>query len=61
MYISYQTNRNVYIGSDVTNTKPQGNVIVKSEAKLYIKSSGKTILKKGVVVEQGAKLYINKQ
>ena len=49
-----------YIGSDVTDAKPKGGVTIKSDAKLHIKSSGKTILKKGVVVEQGANLYINK-
>jgi hypothetical protein len=51
---------NVYVGSDVTDAKPKGGVTIKSDAKLHIKSLGKTILKKGVVVEQGAKLYINK-
>ena len=51
---------NVYVGSDVTDVKPKGGVTIKSDAKLHIKSLGKTILKKGVVVEQGANLYINK-
>ena len=49
---------NVYIGSNVTNTQPNGNVTIKSGAELNINAKGKTIINKGVVIEKGAKVYI---
>ena len=49
---------NVYIGSDVTNTKPQGNVVVKSGAELSIDAKSKTVINNGFKVEQGAKIII---
>ena len=49
---------NVYIGSDVTNTKPQGDVTVKSGAELSIDAKSKTIINNGFKVEQGAKIII---
>ena len=49
---------NVYIGSDVTDAQPRGNVTIKSEAELTIDAKGKTIINKGVVIEKGAKVYI---
>ena len=52
------TGNNVYIGSDVTNTKPQGNVVVKSGAELSIDAKSKTVINNGFKVEQGAKIII---
>ena len=52
------TGNNVYIGSDVTNTKPQGNVTVKSGAELSIDAKSKTVINNGFKVEQGAKIII---
>jgi hypothetical protein len=49
---------NVYIGSDVTDAQPRGNVTIKSEAEMNINAKGKTIINKGVVIEKGAKVYI---
>ena len=49
---------NVYIGSDVTSTKSQGNVVVKSGAELSIDAKGKTVINNGFKVEQGAKIFI---
>ncbi|MBQ2787691.1 MAG: hypothetical protein IJF00_07025 [Bacteroidaceae bacterium] len=49
---------NVYIGSDVTSTKPQGDVVVKSGAELSIDAKGKTVISKGFKIEQGAKIII---
>ena len=50
--------KDVYIGSNVTNTQPNGNVTIKSGAELNINAKGKTIINKGVVIEKGAKVYI---
>ena len=49
---------NIYIGSDVTSTKPQGNVVVKSGAELSIDAKGKTVINNGFKVEQGSKILI---
>ena len=49
---------NVYIGSNVTDAQPRGNVTIKSEAEMNIDAKGKTILNKGVVIEKGAKAHI---
>lgn len=49
---------NIYIGSEVTTTKPFGNVTIKSEAELNVDAKGKTILNKGTLIEKGAKVYI---
>lgn len=49
---------NVYIGSNVTDAQPRGNVTIKSEAELTIDAKGKTIVNKGVVIEKGATVYI---
>ena len=49
---------NVYIGSDVTDAHPRGNVTIKSKAGMNIDAKGKTIVNKGVVIEKGAKVYI---
>ena len=49
---------NVYIGSDVTDAQPRGNVTIKSEAELTIDAKGKTILNKGTFIEKRAKVYI---
>ena len=49
---------NVYIGSNVTDAQPRGNVTIKSEAGMNIDAKGKTIVNKGVVIEKGAKVYI---
>ena len=49
---------NVYIGSDVTDTRPKGNVVVKSGAELNIEAKGKTIINNGFKAEQGTKIMI---
>ena len=49
---------NVYIGSDVISTKPQGNVVVKSGAELNVDAKSKTVINNGFKVEQGAKIII---
>lgn len=49
---------NIYIGSDVTSTKSQGDVVVKSGAELNIDAKGKTIINNGFKIEQGAKIII---
>ena len=49
---------NVYIGSDVTDAQPRGNVTIKSEAELTIDAKGKTIINKGTIIEKGATVYI---
>ena len=49
---------NIYIGSDVTSTKSQGNVVVKSGAELSIDAKGKTVINNGFKVEQGSKILI---
>ena len=49
---------NVYIGSNVTNAQPRGNVIIKSEAEMTIDAKGKTIINKGTLIEKGARIYI---
>ena len=49
---------NVYIGSNVTDAQPRGNVTIKSEAEMNIDAKGKTILNKGTLIEKVAKVYI---
>ena len=52
------TGNNIYIGSDVTNSRLTGNVVVKSGAELNINAKGKTIIKKGFTIENGARVFI---
>lgn len=49
---------NVYIGSNVTDAQPRGNVTIKSEAEMNIDAKGKTIINKGTLIEKGARIYI---
>ena len=49
---------NVYIGNNVTETQPFGNITIKSGAELNINAKGQTIINKGVMIEKGAKTYI---
>lgn len=50
--------RNVYIGSDVTPLKPEGNVTIKSGAIFKVEAKGKTLINNNFKVEQGAKMII---
>ena len=52
------TGNNIYIGSDVANSRPVGNVTVKSGAELNINAKGKTIIKNGFIIEKGARVFI---
>lgn len=49
---------NVFIGSDVTSSKPQGGITVKSGAILNIEANGKTLINKNFKVEKGAKIIL---
>ena len=49
---------NVYIGSNVTDAQPRGNVTIKSEAEMNIDAKGKTIINKCTLIEKGARIYI---
>lgn len=49
---------NVFIGSDVTSSKPQGGITVKSGAILNIEANGKTLINKNFKVEKDAKIII---
>lgn len=49
---------NVYIGSDVTEIKPKGNVIIKSGSNVIIDAKKSTMFDKGFEVEKGSKLYV---
>lgn len=49
---------NVFIGSDVTSSKPQGGITVKSGAILNIEANDKTLINKNFKVEKGAKIIL---
>ena len=53
------TGNSVYVGYNVTDTKPEGNVIVENGGELRIKAY-ETILTAGVEIEFGGKLQISK-
>lgn len=49
---------NVYVGHDVTTSSPEGDVVVKSGAKLVIDADGEVLIKNGFTCEAGAVLEI---
>ena len=49
---------NVFVGYDVTNLKPEGNVIVENGGRLRIKTNETTTLTKCVEVKLGGRLLI---
>ena len=49
---------NIFIGSDVTSSKPQGNVTIKSGGVLNINTKNKTLINKNFKVEKGAKIIL---
>ena len=48
----------MYVGSNITNLKPQGSVTVKSGAELNIEAKVKTVINNSFKIEQGAKTII---
>ncbi|MBO7541061.1 MAG: hypothetical protein J6T33_05315 [Bacteroidales bacterium] len=51
---------NIYAGKNVTTQKPQGNVIIRSGAKLKLQAQKNVYLEKGFEVEMGGKLEVKK-
>lgn len=50
----YFGGRNIYVGNNVTNTKPTGNVVIKNGADVIFDASGNVFLEAGFEVESGA-------
>lgn len=48
----------VYVGHDVTTSSPEGDVVVKSGARLVIDADGEVLIKNGFTCEDGAVLEI---
>ena len=57
----YIQGRNIYVGNDVTNTKPQGDVLITNGANVFFDASGKVVLDKGFKCDLGSSFKTVKQ
>lgn len=50
--------RNIYVGSDVTNSKLSGEVVIQPKADVELKASNNVIIRNGFLLKKGARLKI---
>jgi hypothetical protein len=56
----YIAGKNIYVGYDVTASKPFGNVVIKSGANIIFKSANQTFFNRGFDVEKGGAFEVIK-